>query len=184
MNRKALGLLLVLVVLLSSCLKDLEMKTARSGNKFLIDLPKAMKETKGLREGAELQLSGDKTFPLNFYAITDEKSTQQTMGVNFTTEEIYYLETEEIAEMGKEAKVSVPKKNSIQYLSCVNGEVHLKANGKEVLYRVYVCEGGARFYRLVIFGEIGMMREEKKAVDNIFESFREWTEFQAQSIEG
>ena len=185
MNRKWLGFLSVIMVLsLASCLKDLEMKTARAGNKFLIDLPKAMSPSTTLRPGADLQYTGSKSFPLNFYALTDEKSSQKTMGINFTTEEIYYLETEQIASTGQDVKISIPKSSSIQYLSCVYGEVHMKSNGQEQLFRIYVCEGGSRFYRLVIFGQADVMQKEKKAVNDIFESFREWTEFQAKAIEG
>lgn len=185
MNHKVLGfIIMVAVFMLTSCIKDLEVKTARSGNKFLIDLPKTMVSATDIKPGAELQYKGDKKFPIHFYALTDEKNTQQTMGVNFTTEEIYYLETEEISFMGTDAKISKPKQSSIQYLTCLRGEVHLMRDGKKELFRVSVIEGGPRFYRLVVFGDEQAMHEHAKAVENIFQSFREWTEFQAQSIEG
>jgi len=169
---------------MTSCLKDMEMKTARAGNKFLIDLPKNMSESTNLKPGADLQYAGDKEFPIYFYAVTDEKASQKTMGVNFSSEELYFLETEEIAKSGQNARVALPKASTIQYLACVTGDVYLTANGKEQLFRIYVCEGGLRFYRLVIFGEAEVMKEKHKAVDQIFESFREWTEFQAQTSEG
>lgn len=185
MNQKVLGLVSVIAVLmLTSCLKDIEMKTARAGNKFLIDLPKTMQSATDIKPGADLQYRGDKNFPINFYALTDEKSTQQTMGVNFTTEEIYFLEAEEIGLAGKDVKISLPKASSIQYLSCVKGEVHMtRDNSKQELFKICICEGGPRFYRLVAFGDVEAMEEYHKDVDNIFESFREWTEFQVQTIE-
>ena len=185
MNRKLIGLFSFTVVLsLTSCLKDMDMKTARAGNKFLIDLPKSMTESTDLKKGADMQFSGDKSFPVHFYAIADEKSALKTMGVNFTSEEIYYLETEEISETGQNARVTVPKEEPIQFLKCLRGEVLMNKDGKEQLYKVCVSEGGARFYRLVIYGETEFMKENSKAVNSILETFREWTEFQAESIEG
>lgn len=157
------------------------MKTARASNKFLIDLPKSMEAAEGLRNGADLQFSGNKDFPVHFYAITDEKASQTTMGVNFTTEEIYFLETEHIATQNSETRRSLPKATSVQYLSCVKGEVQAKSNPKDLTYHVCVCEGGARFYRLVVFGESEIMKKEQKPVNDIISTFREWTEFQAQS---
>lgn len=183
MNRKLLGFVSVLVLLCTSCLKDVEMKTARSGDKFLIDIPKNMTESENLKPGADLQFSGDKNFPLYFYAITDEKAAQKTMGVNFTSEEIYFLEAEEIGQAGQNVRVGLPKSTPIQYLNCQRGDVFLNANGKEQHFRICVCEGGNRFYRLVIFGEAEAMQENKKMAEQIFESFREWTEFQAQTAE-
>ena len=184
MNRKKLGFVSVIVLLFTtSCLKDVEMKTARAGNKFLIDLPKTMSESENLKPGADLQFAGDKNFPLYFYAVTDEKAGQRTMGVNFTSEELYFLEAEEIGKAGQNVKVGIPKMAPIQYLNCMRGDVYLTANGKEQVFRICVCEGGNRFYRLVMFGETEFMQENHKLVDQIFESFREWTEFQAQAVE-
>lgn len=182
MNRKQLGLVSVIILLLTtSCLKDVEMKTARSGNEFLIDIPKTMAESTTLKPGADLQFSGDKNFPLHFYAVTDEKADQKTMGINFTAEEIYFLEAEEIGLAGQNVRVGLPKQAPIQYLNCLRGDVFMNANGGEQHFRVCVCEGGNRFYRLVIFGETAAMAENKKMVEQIFESFREWTEFQAET---
>lgn len=157
------------------------MKTARSGNEFLIDIPKNMTESENLKPGADLQFSGDKNFPLYFYALTDEKADLKTMGVNFTGEEMYFLEAEEIGRAGQNVRVGIPKTAPIQYLNCQRGDVFMTANGKEQHFRICVCEGGNRFYRLVIFGETEPMKENKKMVEQIFESFREWTEFQAQT---
>lgn len=184
MNRKKLGFLSVAVMLfMTSCLKDMEMKTARAGNKFLIDLPKSMAESDQLKPGADLQFAGNAEFPLNFYAVTDEKADQKTMGVNFTSEELYFLETEEIGEKGQNVRVGLPKNTTLQYLGCLRGDVYLTANGKEQQFIVLVCEGGARFYRLVMSGDTEAMKKHHKAVEQIFESFREWTEFQAQTSE-
>jgi hypothetical protein len=185
MTRKLIGLFsLIIVMALTSCLKDMDMKTARAGNKFLIDLPKSMAESTNLKKDADMQFSGDKSFPVHFYAIADEKAALKTMGVNFTSEEIYYLETEEISETGQNARITIPKEEPIQFLKCLRGEVIMNKDGKEQLYKVCVSEGGARFYRLVIYGETEFMKENSKAVNNILETFREWTEFQAESIEG
>lgn len=184
MTRNRFGFLpILLLVFFVSCVKDVEMKTARSGNKFLIDIPKNMSESTSLKPGADLQFSGDKNFPLYFYAVTDEKAAQKTMGVNFTAEEIYFLEAEEITRNGQNPKIGLPKNTPIEYLNCLRGDVFMTGNGKEQHFRVCVCESGSRFYRLVIFGETEAMKENKKMAEQIIDSFREWTEFQAQEIE-
>src|SRR5690606_11491447 len=120
---------------------------------------------------------------VHFYAIADDKATMKTMGVNFTSEEIYYLETQEIGETGQNARITIPKDDPIQFLKCIRGDVLLNKDGKEYLYKVCVSEGGARFYRLVIFGDTDFMKKNAKSINSILETFWEWTEYQAESVE-
>lgn len=167
----------------TSCIKDVEMKTARAGNKFLVDVPKSMADVQNLKNGADIQLQGKKDFPLFFYGFCDEKNASQSMGVNFTTDEIYYLEAEEILATGTGGKVSLPKEKQISYFKCSYGQVSINRKGEELLHEIYICEGSTRFYRLVIGGKPLDMKEHEKTAKEIVDSFREWTEFQVEGIQ-
>lgn len=181
---RKLSLLPILsVLLLSSCIKDVQLKTVRAGNKFLVDVPKSMNTSESVKPGAELQLAGDKDFPINFYGLSDEKAEQKTMGVNFTLEELYYLEADEVSQIGSDIKISIPKTASLSYLPCVSGDVYFSLNNVPHHCKLYVCEGGARFYRLGATGTSENMDKNNKLVKDIFESFREWSEFQAETTE-
>lgn len=178
-----LAILFFVCLFFTSCIKDVEMKTARAGNKFLIDVPKSMMDADNLKKGADIQLQGKKDFPLFFYGLCDEKNASQNMGVNFTTDEIYYLEAEEILATGTHGKVSLPKEKQVSYFKCSYGEVSLNRQGEELLHEIYICEGSTRFYRLVIGGKPSDMKKHEKMAKEIVESFREWTEFQVEGIQ-
>ncbi len=159
------------------------MKTARAGNKFLVDVPKSMMNVDNLKKGADIQLQGDKNFPLFFYGYCDEKNASRNMGVNFTTDEIYYLESEEIAATGSHGKVSLPKEKQLSYFKCSSGQVIINRQGEELLHEIYICEGSTRFYRLVIGGKPSDMKKHEKTANEMMDSFREWTEFQVEGIQ-
>ncbi len=156
------------------------MKTARAGNKFLVDVPKSMTEANDLKPGADLQLRGKKDFPIFLYGLSDEKNATQTMGVNFTSEEIYFLEAEEIMSTGNNGRVSLPKEAFLSYFKCTQGQVFVTQKGEELQFEVYVCEGGPRFYRIVMGGKPSDMKKHEKLIKEVFQSFREWTEFQIE----
>jgi len=177
-------ILFAFLLFFSGCVKDIPLKTVRSGDKFLVDIPKSMSETTGLKDNADIQFKGNKEFPLNFYGLSDEKSEMNTMGVLFSLEEIYFLETEEIIRFQNmpNSKVSLPKVSSSGFMNCLEGEVVLYQNNKEQVFRVQVCDGGTRFYRLVLFGNREDMGEYQKQIGEIFGSFREWSEFQSEPL--
>lgn len=178
------SILFVIILSISGCVKDIPLKTVRSGDKFLVDIPKSMSEATGLKDNADIQFKGNKEFPLNFYGLSDEKSEMNTMGVLFSLEEIYFLETEEIIRFQNvpNSKVSLPKVSSSSFMNCLEGEVILTRDNKEQVFRLQVCDGGARFYRLVLFGNREDMTEYQKQITDIFGSFREWSEFQSEPL--
>jgi hypothetical protein len=173
--------LIVLSIGLFSCTTDQKTIIARGGEVCEVLLPEYMTPAPAPDSLTTLLYTGRAEGINEVCILVDDKKNLKNLGVNSTREEFYFRATDDIITRNPKLKVSKPYHESIGLYSVIRGEVFNSEIPESDYYTLAVTETANYFFTISVKIKSKNHRKLQKEIEQILESFKEITEFKAQS---
>lgn len=173
--------LITIGLALYSCTTDQKTIIARGGDICEVLLPQYMTPAPTPDSLTTLHYTGTAEGISEVSILADNKKNLKNLGVNSTREEFYFRATDDINARNPKLKVSKPSHESIGIYSAIRGEVFNSEIPDSDFYTLAVTETANYFFTISVKVKSKNHRKLQKEIEQILESFKEITEFKAQS---